>query len=101
MAMPGSSGMRSRRAKGSWMPRLAGIGVVAVCAAGGLTFYFGSHNQPKDTGHHGRTPAPLSSKIIQAQPVGIIDFGPADHGNGLGNSPNDHPLMLMPTRAGL
>ncbi len=100
--MPGSSGLRPRRAKGSWIPRLAGIGVAAVLAAGGLAFYLGSqHPVPRPPRHHHHRPISLSSKVVKAQTVGIIAFGADDDRDAFGKDPDDHPLMLQPTKAGL
>ncbi|HUJ06345.1 MAG TPA: hypothetical protein VLX31_09600 [Streptosporangiaceae bacterium] len=97
--MPDPSSTRPRRAKGSWIPRLTGLGIVVVLAAGGLTAYLASqHPAPSPRRHR---PAALSSKIVRAQTVGIIDFGPDDDGDPFANDPDDHPLMLEPTRTGL
>ncbi len=97
--MPDPLSTRRRRARGSWIPRLTGLGVVVVLAAGGLTAYLVSQHPAPQPPHH-RPPA-LSSKIVRAQTVGIIDFGPDDNGAPFVNNPDDHPLMLEPTRRGL
>jgi len=101
--MPGSSSFRSPRAKGSWVPRLAGLGVVAVLTAGGLGIYLGTQHpaapqSPPAARHHH---AALSSKVVKAQTVGIIDFGPDDDGDPFIHDPDDHPLMLQPTGSGI
>jgi len=90
--------MRPRRAKGSWTLRLAGVGVVVVLAAGGLTYYLGSQHPAPSKRHHQR--AALSSRVVKAQTVGIIDFGPDDDGDAFANDTDDHPLMLRPARSG-
>jgi len=101
--MPGSSSVRPPRAKGSWAPRLAGIGVVAVLTVGGLGIYLGSQHHP--AAHPGKAvrrhrPA-LSSKVVAEQTVGIIDFGPDDDGDSFIHDPDDHPLQLQPTSSGV
>ncbi|HEX9066805.1 MAG TPA: hypothetical protein VF843_16970 [Streptosporangiaceae bacterium] len=101
--MPGPHRARPRRARGSWIPRLAGVAVVAVLAIGGLVAYLvtthrlGSH-QGNPAGPH-RTV--LSSRVIRAQTAGIIDFGPANDGDQFTTDHDDHPLMLQPGRSGL
>jgi hypothetical protein len=91
--------MRPRRAKGSWIPRLAGIGMAAALAGGGLAFYLNTQHPAQGAPRH--PPASLSSRVIKAQAVGIIDFGPDDDKDAFGKDPDDHPLMLKPTSAGM
>jgi hypothetical protein len=95
--MSGPLSISPHRTKGSWIPRLTGAGAVVVLAAGGLTAYLSTHHQATV---HSRHPV-LSSKVLSAQTVGLIDFGPDDDGNRFQNDRDDHPLMLKPTRAGL
>ncbi len=101
--MSGFQGSRSHRTRGSWIPRLTGVGVVVVVAAGGLTAYLAAnHSAVPRHEHHPPHHAPtLSSKVLKAQTVGLIDFGPDDDGDPFQNDPDDHPLMLRPTPAGL
>jgi hypothetical protein len=97
--MPGRRSARPHRTKGSWVPRLAGVGAVAVLAVAGLVVYVATtHHQhqvpPKRHGH-----ALVSSRVLKIQNVGIVDFGPADDGDSFVGSQEDHPMMLLP-RAG-
>jgi hypothetical protein len=98
--MSGSWTTRPHRARGSWLPRLAGLGVVVVLAAGSLAVYLGAHH-PVPLRMHPHQHAALSSKVVKAQTVGVIDFGPDDDGDAFQDDPDDHPLMLLPTRRGL
>jgi len=97
--MPGPLSARPHRTKGSWVPRLAGVGVIVVLAAGGLIAYLATadHAAPPHRHHH----AVLSSKVLKVQTVGIIDFGPDDDHDPFAHDADDHPLMLRPTRAGI
>jgi|GEM_PF-792436 len=97
--MPGSSSIRPHRAKGSWIPRLAGVGVVVVLTAGGVGFYLSSQHPAPAPAR--KQHAALSSKVVKAQTVGIVDFGPDDDKDAFNHDPDDHPLMLRPTSAGL
>lgn len=94
--MPGRRGARPYRTKGSWVPRLAGVGAVAVLALAGLVIYVATTRN-----HHGATPngnghTDLSSRVLKIQNVGIVAFGPADDGDPFVGSQEDHPLMLLP-----
>ena len=101
--MPGSLSMGSRRAKGSWVPKLVGVGVVGVVAAGGVAYLGLTHHQnaprhgSRGSGGH---PA-LSAKVVGQQTVGLIDFGPYDDRDNFSGDADDHPLMLQPTKTGL
>jgi hypothetical protein len=97
--MPGPLSARPHRTEGSWVPRLVGVGVIVVLAAGGLTAYLATatHATPPHRHHH----AVLSSKVLKVQTVGIIDFGPDNDRDPFANDADDHPLMLRPTRAGM
>ena len=99
--MPGRRSARPHRTKGSWVPRLAGVGAVAVLAVADLVVYVATtHHQlqvpPKV---HGR--ALVSSRVLKIQNVGIVDFGPADDGDSFIGSQEDHPLMLLPRAGGV
>jgi hypothetical protein len=93
--MSGSLRSRPRRSKGSSIPRIAGAGVVVLLAAGGLAAYASSH--------HGAPPrhrqAMLSTRVLKAQTVGLIGYGPADDGDQFQPGSDDLPLMLQPTGA--
>lgn len=92
--MPGRRAARPYRAKGSWVPRLAGVVVVVLLAVGGLVAYVvsGHHNRGGPPGHDHTV---LSSRVLKVQNVGIVDFGPADDGDSFVGSREDHPLMLL------
>jgi hypothetical protein len=92
--MPGRRAARPYRAKGSWVPRLAGVVVVVLLAVGGLVAYVvSSHHDRGGLAGHDHTV--LSSRVLKVQNVGIVDFGPADDGDSFVGSREDHPLMLL------
>src|SRR5271165_3578033 len=65
--MPGQRRSRGSRARGSWLPRLAGLGVVVLLAAAAVAAYLvGFH--PAAT-HHA---PPLSTKVVSDQTVGLV-----------------------------
>jgi len=97
--MPGPLTARPRRSKGSWTPRLAGIGVVAVLAVGGLAAYLGSAHHQAPRKHHRH--AVLSAKVVKKETVAIIDFGPDNDHDAFAHDADDHPLMLQPGHGGL
>ncbi|HUZ53291.1 MAG TPA: hypothetical protein VMU94_12290 [Streptosporangiaceae bacterium] len=97
--MPGPLSARPHRTEGSWVPRLAGVGVIGVLAAGGLIGYLASAHHAAVPPRH--RPTVLSSKVLKIQTVGIIDFGPDDDRDPFAHDADDHPLMLHPTRQGL
>jgi len=72
------------------------VGAVTVLALAGLVVYLATtHHQHQATQkRNGR--AAVSSRVLKAQNVGIVDFGPADDGNAFVGSKEDHPLMLLP-----
>ena len=89
-----------RRAKGSWLPRLTGAGLVVVLAAGGVALVY-AHS----TGASG-PPAPRSgpssarpAQVVSTQTVGLIAFGGYDDKDLYLNDTDDHPLMLKPVGA--
>jgi len=102
--MPGPLSVRPHRTKGSWIPRLAGVGLVVVLAAAVLAVYLSAVHH---AAAHAKAAPPthshpaLSAKVLKAQTVGLIDFGPDDDGDAFGNDPDDHPLKLQPAGAGL
>lgn len=93
--MPGQYATPPHRTKGSWTPRLAGIGVIVVLAGGVLAVYLGTaHGQaPAAPAHH--KPPPLASKVVSVQTVGLVDFGVYDDGDAWQNDPEDHPMKLL------
>src|SRR5260370_36818369 len=94
--MAGRRNARPYRTKGSWVPRLAGVGAVTVLAVAGLVVYLATthHQHQASQKRNGR--AVLSTRVLKAQNVGIVDFGPADDGDAFVGSEEDHPLMLQP-----
>lgn len=83
------------RTKGSWTPRLAGIGVIVVLAGGVLAVYLGTaHGQAPSTPRHHKPP-PLTSKVASVQTVGLVEFGVYDDGDAWQNDREDHPMMLL------
>src|SRR5215470_7555039 len=99
--MPGPLTARPHRSKGSWIPRLTGVGVVAVVAVGGLVAYLTSAHNVTHHRHHHHRRAVLSSKVLRMETVGIIDFGPDDDRDPFAHDADDHPLMLQPGHGGL
>jgi hypothetical protein len=94
--MPGRRSARPYRTKGSWVPRLAGVGAVAVLALAGLVIYLATtHNPHRPTAKRNQRTV-VSSRVVKFQNVGIIAFGPADDGDPFVGSREDHPLMLLP-----
>lgn len=101
--MSGSLSMRSRRAKGSWGPKLAGAGVVGAIAVGGVV-YLGvanHHHAPARAVPTASAHPTLSARVVGQQTVGLINFGPFDDRDQIANDVDDHPLMLQATRSGL
>lgn len=73
---------------------MAGMGVVVVLSAGGLAVYLGSQHTPPPVHKHQH--AALSAKVVKAQTVGVIAFGPDDDRDPFQHDRDDHPLMLQP-----
>lgn len=93
--MPGLLATSPHRTKGSWTPRLAGIGVIVVLAGGVLAVYLGTaRGQAPGAAPHHRSP-PLAFKVASVQTVGLIDFGVYDDGDAWQNDADDHPMMLL------
>ena len=55
------------RTRGSWLPRLAGLGAIVILAVGGTVTYLVEF-QPRATSH----PGPLPSRVASTQTVGLI-----------------------------
>ncbi len=64
--MPGQRRTVGGRSRGSWLARLAGIGVIVVLAAGAVTGYLVTLHPP---GAHATT---LSTRVVTAQTVGLV-----------------------------
>jgi hypothetical protein len=63
--MPGQRRTVGGRSRGSWLARLAGIGVIVVLAAGAVTGYLiTQHPLAHDT--------PLSTRVVSAETVGLV-----------------------------
>lgn len=65
--MPGRRSAVGPRARGSWLPRLAGIGVVVVLAAGGVAVYLITMHP---LGEHRKAPMPTT--VVSYQTVGLL-----------------------------
>jgi hypothetical protein len=74
------------------------VAVVVVLTAGGLAAYLASAGTHKAPRHQ---PPALSARVLSARTVGVIDFGPDDDKDAFTNDPDDHPLQLQPSGAGL
>jgi hypothetical protein len=88
--MPGQRRSAGKRARGSWLPRLAGLGVVVVLAIAGVTAYLVAFH-PAAT-HHA---APLPSRVVSYQTVGLV-VANTQPGSG-----NDQLLELTSQRSAL
>jgi hypothetical protein len=64
--MPGQRRSVGGRARGSWLARLAGIGVILVLVAGGVTAYLVTMHP------FGARPATLSTHVVSYQTVGLV-----------------------------
>jgi len=62
--MPGQRSSASRRSRGSWRPRLAGLGVVLLLAGAAVTAYLVSFHPAA----HSRLP----TRVVSTQDVGLI-----------------------------
>jgi hypothetical protein len=83
------------RTKGSWTPRLAGIGVIVVLAGGALAVYLhGAHGQTPVAHAHHQSP-PLTSRVVSVETVGLVDFGVYDDSDAWQNDADDHPMMFL------
>lgn len=69
--------MARPRTRGSWLPRLAGLGVIVVLAAGGAIAYVVAF-QPTQPSR----PAPLPSRVTSTLTVGLV----AQSGSGSGSA---------------
>src|ERR1700722_640349 len=65
--MPGQRGPARPRPRGSWRPRLAGLGVIVVLAAGAAAAYVAGFHPAAD-----KRPAPLPTRVASTQTVGLI-----------------------------
>jgi hypothetical protein len=91
---------RRRRAKGSWLPRLTGAGLVVALAAGGVALIY-AHSTGA-SGPPAPSPGPtatLPARVVSTQTVGLIDFGPYDDKDPYFSDLEDHALMLKPVGA--
>jgi hypothetical protein len=65
--MPGQRRSAGKRARGSWLPRLAGLGVVLALAAAAVTAYVVAFHPASP--HHA---PPLPTRVISYQTVGLV-----------------------------
>jgi hypothetical protein len=65
--MPGQRSTVGQRASGSWLPRLTGIAVIVLLAAGGVTGYLVTVHPAS-----AHPAAPLPTKVISYQTVGLV-----------------------------
>jgi hypothetical protein len=101
--MPGQRQTAGTRARGSWLPRLAGIGVVVVLAAAGVTAYL---LLLRPVARH--EPVRLPTKVQSFQSVGLVarDALPGSSTGqllqllGPGGSPQFNPLSETQQQAG-
>jgi hypothetical protein len=73
--MPGQRSTVGRRSRGSSLARLAGIGVIVVLAGGAVTGYLLTQHP---LGHD----APLSTRVVSAQTVGLVAETPTSGSSG-------------------
>jgi hypothetical protein len=64
--MPGQGRTVGRRARGSWLPRLAGIGLIVVLVAGAVTGYLLTVHP------FGAPAATLPTRVVSDQTVGLV-----------------------------
>lgn len=107
--MPDQFSGPARRSPGSWAPRLTGIGAAVLLAGAVLGVYLASSpsGRPARAPATARTPAaahtsatPHAPQVTKVESVGLVDFGPADDGDGWRDR-DDHPLMLRPRGSGV
>ena len=65
--MPGQRHSAASRRRASWLPRLAGLGVVVVLAAAGVTAYLLAFHPAS---HHDADPLP--TRVLSYQSVGLV-----------------------------
>src|SRR5579875_3298605 len=78
------AGLRSPggASRGSWIPRLAGIGVVVLLACAGTAVYLAHARTARGSGtrsHPSTTPS-VQARVLSTQPAGIADPGPPGRG---------------------
>jgi len=86
--MPGQRRTARPRTRGSWLPRLAGVGVIVVLAAGGAVAYLVAFHPTTS-----KQPAPLSTRVASTSTVGLV-AEPAGSG-----SASSVMQLLSPQRA--
>jgi hypothetical protein len=86
------------RTRGSWIPRLAGIGLVVLPAVAGAAVYLAHANAPRSSGarsHPASTPT-VQARVLSTQPAGIADPGPPGRDGARAT-----PELLLDSAAGL
>jgi hypothetical protein len=74
--MPGQRHTARPRTRGSWLPRLAGLAVIVVLAAGGVAAYVAGFHPAAS-----KRPAPLPTRVASTQTVGLIAEPPSAGGS--------------------
>ncbi|HXZ66606.1 MAG TPA: hypothetical protein VEH05_17845 [Streptosporangiaceae bacterium] len=99
--MPGQRRTAGRRTRGSWLPRIAGIGVIVLVAAGGVAAYLVTLHPA------GARSAALPTRVVSDQTVGLIVQHPQPRSAGqlvqlLGShaSPEFSPVSLAEQQSG-
>jgi hypothetical protein len=87
--MPGQRRIPGPRTRGSWLPRLAGIGVIVLLAAGGVAAYLVSLHPAA-----ARHATALPTRVLSSQTVGLVARNP-----GPGSSAGQLLQLLGPRRA--
>ncbi|HXW87499.1 MAG TPA: hypothetical protein VEJ42_04505 [Streptosporangiaceae bacterium] len=74
--MPGQPRTAGRRTRGSWLPRIAGIGVIVLLAAGGVAAYLVTLHPAAARS------AALPTRVVSDQTVGLIAQDAQPHSAG-------------------
>jgi hypothetical protein len=74
--MPGQRHTARPRTRGSWLPRLAGLGVIVVLAAGGVAAYVAGFHPAAS-----KRPAPLPTRVASTLTVGLMAEPPSAGGS--------------------
>lgn len=89
--MPRQHVARSGRTRGSWTPRLAGIGAALLIAGGGALAYV-----IVSPAHASRGGGPLPTRVVSVQTVGIVARAAGSSTRQLTDSPTGLRWVAMP-----